>query len=113
MAAINKLMFANAQAADKAPNGLLEEVLNKKFLFKEAALLITESNKFGKAVAAAVYNRAEADGYKNANDLYAVPASAGWWKPTPPAFVYPLTPYWGSNRSIIIRSIGGTQPWYP
>jgi hypothetical protein len=113
MAAINKSMFPNASAADRTAIDSLEGALNKAFLLTKPVSLITESNDFGKAVAAAVYNWAEADGYKNANAPYMVPAGAGLWKPTPSAFAAPVTPYWGNNKPVIYSSTEGTQPAAP
>lgn len=109
MAAINKAMFPNAHAADKAAIDSLEGVLIQEFLTTQTGSLINTSSVFGKAVAAAVFNWAETDGYKNANNPYTIPTGWGLWKPTPPAFGNPATPYWGSNRTIMTGSIDHTQ----
>lgn len=109
LAAINRAMFPNANAADKAAIDSLETVLKQEFLTKESVAVISNSESFGKSVAAAVYNWAETDGYKNASAPYTVQVGTGLWKPTAPAFAAPSTPYWGNNRTIITGSISNTS----
>src|SRR5262245_28852527 len=70
MAAINKTMFPNANAADKAAIDSLEAALRSEFLLANSASLVNTSAEYGKAVAAAVFNWSETDGYKNANNPY-------------------------------------------
>ena len=109
MAAINKAMFPNANAADKSAIDSLEAALKQEFLTDQPESIVTSSSNFGKAVATAIFNWAETDGYKNANNPYTIPTGAGLWKPTPPAFANPATPYWGNNRPIIEESINNAQ----
>ncbi len=113
MAAINRSFFPNANAADKAAIDSLELALNESFLSTQPLAKITKSNDFGKAVAAAVFAWSETDGSKNANAPYTVPTGPGLWKPTPPAFGAPATPYWGNNRTMVIGSISNTMPPAP
>jgi len=109
MAAINRSMFPNASIDDKAAIDALEVAWNNEFLATQSASIMSKSIDFGKAVASAVYNWAETDGYKNANDAYTIPVGPGKWKPTPPAFANPATPYWGNNRTIIAGSTNNSQ----
>lgn len=109
LATINRSMFPTATATDKAAIDSLETVLKQEFLAKESATIISNSENFGKAVAAAVFNWAETDGYKNANAPYTLPTGAGLWKPTAPAFAAASTPFWGNNRNIIAGSISNTS----
>ena len=113
LASINKAMFANANAADKAAIDSLEAALKADFLTAKSQGLIDASENFGKAVATAVFNWAETDGYKNANAPYTVPTGTGVWKPTAPAFAPPATPYWGQNRTIIRNSLNNAQQAAP
>ena len=113
LATMNRKMFPNASIADKAAIDSLETSLNNEFLQTQSADLIGKSGDFGMAVANAVYAWSETDGYKNANNPYSVPTGAGLWKPTPPAFAPPATPYWGNNRTIIKGSTANTQPTAP
>lgn len=108
LAMINRHMFPGANAADKAAIDSLESALKNEFLSTQTAAIISNSEFFGKAVATTVFNWAETDGYKHANDLYTLPAGEGIWKPAPPAFTAASTPYWGQNRTIISGSIQGT-----
>ncbi len=108
LATINRSMFPGASATDKAAIDSLETALRQVFLTKATAAIIDNSENFGKTVATAVFNWAETDGYKNASAPYTVPTGAGIWKPTPPAFAAPSTPYWGNNRTIITGSLNNT-----
>ncbi len=113
MAALNKAMFPNATAADKIAIDSLEAALKQEFLDDQPESIITSSSNFGKAVATAIFNWAETDGYKNANNPYTIPTGSGLWKPTAPAFANPATPYWGNNRTIIAGSTNNTQAGSP
>jgi hypothetical protein len=100
-------------ATDKAAIDSLELALNSEFLTSQSAEIIATSTQFGKEVAAAIFNWSETDGYKNANAPYTIPTGEGKWKPTPPAFANPATPYWGDNRTIIKGSTNNAAPGYP
>ena len=113
LAAINKAMFPNATAADKAAVDSLELALKNEFLRSQSAEMISTSTQYGKEIASAVFNWSETDGYKNANAPYTIPIVEGKWKPTPPAFANPATPYWGDNRTIIKGSTYGAYAQYP
>jgi hypothetical protein len=109
MAVINRSMFPNANAADKAAIDSLESALITEFLATIPAARVQKSAEFGKAVAVAVYNWAETDGYKNANAPYTIPVGPGLWEKTPPANANPAAPYWGNNRSVVIGSTEGAH----
>ena len=113
MAAINKAFFPNASAVDKMAIDSLEAALNESFLITQTSGLLNTSAEFGKAVAAAVFNWSESDGYKNASNPYTPPVGPGLWKPTPPAFAAAASPYWGNNRTVINGSLNNTQPPAP
>lgn len=109
LAAINKAMFPNATAVDKAAIDSLETALNAEFAQTESSSKLTRSTEFGKAVATAILAWASADGSANANAPYTVPVGPGLWKPTPTAFAAPATPYWGNNRTIITGSLANAN----
>lgn len=113
MAAINRALFPNAAATDKAAIDSLENVLKQEFVLTQGESKIDVSAKFGKAVATAVYNWAETDGYKNANNPYTPPLGNNLWKPTAPSYAAPSTPYWGNNRTVVFGSTANTQPPIP
>ena len=108
LAAINKAMFPNANAADKGAIDSLELALKNEFLSSQSPAIITNSTQFGQEIAAVIFNWSETDGYKNANAPYIIPTGEGQWKKTPPAFANPATPYWGQNRTVIANSTVGT-----
>ncbi|HEX7844799.1 MAG TPA: vanadium-dependent haloperoxidase [Chitinophagaceae bacterium] len=109
MAAINKAMFPNASAADKAAIDSLELALKNEFLVSESAEVIATSTQYGQEIASSVFSWADADGYKDANAPYTIPVGTGLWKPTPPSFANPATPYWGNNRTMVKGSINNCQ----
>ena len=113
MAAINKALFPNASAADKAVIDSLETALNEIFATTQSSSLLSKSSAFGKAVANAVFNWSETDGYKDAGKPYTAPAGAGLWVPTAPAFAAASTPFWGNNRTVITGSTSNTLPSAP
>jgi hypothetical protein len=110
LASINKAMFPNANAADKAAIDSLENALNQQFLSTESAEIVTASNQFGREVAIAVFNWSETDGYKYASAAYTPPVGAGLWVPTPPALAAPASPYWRNNRPVVINSTADAFP---
>lgn len=112
LATMNRFFFPNANALDKMAIDSLEAALNQEFLSKKTDSVISSSANFGKAVALAVYNWAETDGYKHANDPYTPPTGPGKWVPTTPGTSM-TTPFWGNNRTIIKGSISNTVPAAP
>ena len=113
LASINRSMFINASVIDKSAIDSLETALNTLFSASESSLVLSQSEAFGKAVADAVFNWSETDGYKKASDPYTPPVGPGFWMPTPPGFAPASTPYWGNLRPIIAGSGDNTQPGAP
>jgi hypothetical protein len=110
MAAVNRALFPNANATDKAAIDSLEQALVQQFQATQPQEKLAVSAEYGKAVAAAIFAWSETDGYKNASNPYTPPNGPGQWKPTPPQNAAPLTPYWGNNRPMITGSTDGAQP---
>ena len=113
LAFMNRSIFINANATDKAAIDSLEAALNTSYLSLANTQMVARSDSFGKAVATAVYNWSETDGYKNQSTAYTPPVGPGLWVPTPPAFAPASTPYLGNNRTIIAGSIDNTVPGAP
>lgn len=109
LATMNRYLFPNASAADKSAIDSLEAALNQSFESKAQPAIIQKSREFGKAVAEAVYQWSEGDGYKNANAPYTPPTGPGLWAPTPPNNLAALTPFWGNNRTVVAGSISGAE----
>src|SRR5690242_700957 len=80
LASMNRNIFINASADDKAAIDSLENALNAAFAAEDADV-VARSNAFGKAVADAVFTWSETDGYKHASDPYTPPVGAGLWVP--------------------------------
>ncbi len=113
LAYMNRNIFTTATDVDKAAIDSLEQALNASYLSTQNAQVIARSNAFGRAVATAVFNWSETDGYKHDSDPYTPPVGPGLWVPTPPAFAPASTPYFGNNRTIIAGSINNTIPGPP
>lgn len=109
LAAMNRSFFPLASSVDKAAIDSLEGALNDDFLESISAQEISRSSAFGKAIATAVFNWAQLDGHNLANRPYSIPVGPGLWKPTPPAFAAPATPYWGENRPVVAHSLANTS----
>lgn len=108
LAEINRNLFPTVKTSDKAAIDSLEAALKQQFLSNTTASVLAQSESFGKAVATAVFNWSETDGYKNASAPYTVPTGVGLWKPTAPAYAPASTPFWGNNRPVVTGSINNT-----
>ncbi|HLP38636.1 vanadium-dependent haloperoxidase [Lacibacter sp.] len=109
LAYMNKKLFPAASAENKAAMDDLEATLLAQYSNEADAAIIERSVAFGKAVAEAVLNWAETDGYQNINNPYTPPADkigGVYW--TPPA-VLPVhsLPYIGNLRRIVANSGDG------
>lgn len=109
LAYMNKKLFPAASAENKAAMDDLEATLLAQYSNEADAAVIERSVAFGKAVADAVLNWAETDGYQNINNPYTPPADkigGVYW--TPPA-VLPVhsLPYIGNLRRIVANSGDG------
>lgn len=113
LAFMNRNMFINANPVDSAAIDSLERAINSSYLQTNNAWVVAASNAFGRAVASAVFNWSETDGYKHASDPYTPPVGPGLWIPTPPTFASASTPYWGNNRVIVKGDIDNTQSGPP
>ena len=113
LAFMNRSIFLNASAADKASVDSLENALNVFYSAQADADIIARSNAFGKAAASAVFNWSSTDGIASISDPYTPPVGPGLWVPTPPAFAKASTPYFGKLRPILTGSIDNTQPGPP
>lgn len=112
LAEINRLLFPNANAQDKAAIDSLETAFNDVFATKVSFEVLYNSVQFGWDVATAVYKWSETDGIKTVHPPYVIPVADSLWKPTAPGQV-PATPYWGANRPVVKGSINGTFPPAP
>ncbi len=110
LAIMNRNIFKNANTVDKAAIDSLENALNASYLSIANIDMVARADSFGTAVATAVFNWSETDGYKNQSLPYTPPVGPGLWMSTPSAFAPASTPYLGKNRPVIAGSIDNTQP---
>ena len=111
LAFINKKMFPNASTENKAAMDALENSLLAQYSTEVDADVLHRSVEFGRAVAQAVFNWSETDGYLSVNNSYTPPAgkSGGiYWTPPNPMPVHSL-PYIGNLRRIVANSGDGAQ----
>jgi PAP2 superfamily len=72
------------------------------------------SLQYGAAVAEAVLKWAGEDGYKGTRGMrYTVLADPGKWKPTPPAYMDAVEPYWFRIRPFVLDSCSQFKPGVP
>jgi hypothetical protein len=115
LAAINRAMFPNATDPNKALINMLETDLQNSYANDVDAATLERSVTFGKAIADAVLQWAEMDGYKLVNDAYVSPAdSTGgiYWTAPSPMPVHSL-PYFGNIRPLVSGSGNGADPGPP
>jgi hypothetical protein len=110
LAFMNKKMFPAASPENKTAMDDLEARLLAHYLTEADASIIERSVAFGKAVAEAVFNWSETDGYQKVNDPYVQPAdSIGgkfWTQPANPLPVHSL-PFFGKVRRLLTSSGNG------
>jgi hypothetical protein len=72
------------------------------------------SMQYGAAVAGAILQWAGQDGYKGTRGMrYTVLADPGKWKPTPPAYMDAVEPYWYKIRPFVLDSCSQFKPGAP
>jgi len=109
LAFINRKMFPNASAADKAAIDALEATLQAQYTGESNPEVINRSVEFGRGIAEKIFNWSETDGYQHLNDAYTPPQMGGqYWTPPAPLPVHAL-PYLGSLRPIVSGSGNGAQ----
>lgn len=111
LASINRNMFPNATAENKAAMDALEASLLAQYSNDTDADIIARSVNFGKAVAEAVFAWSETDGHQNLYDAYTPPSgmSGGvYWTPPNPLVVHSV-PHLGSLRRMVASSGNGAE----
>lgn len=115
LAHLNRKMFPNASTANKTAMDVLENELLAQFSSGANAEIVNRSAEFGKAVAEAVYNWSETDGYNQVNNPYTPPAGKVggiYWTPPNPLPVHSL-PYLGNLRRLYASSGNGAETPVP
>lgn len=102
LAYINRKLFTNASAENKAKMNQLEDSLQNVYAGQSDAAILQRSVDFGRAVAAAVAEWAATDGAANVNPVYVPPVGEGLWIPTAPT--PPVNPY-ASQRRLLVPAV--------
>jgi hypothetical protein len=113
LAFMNRSMFSSTEATNKSVIDSLENAMKVTFANDADEATLRRSSLYGLQVAQRIFSWAEADGYRHASDAYTPPTGPGKWKPTPPNFAKPVTPYWGNLRTMVMGSIDNAQPPAP
>ena len=112
MAFMSRSMFSS-NGANRLEIDSLENAIQVAFASDADEATLRRSSLYGLQVAQRIFSWAETDGYLHASDAYTSPTGPGKWKPTPPNFAKPVTPYWGKLRTIVAGSIENAQPPAP
>lgn len=113
LAFMNRSMFPAATAENKKAIDSLETALQSGFVGEASAATLQRSAQYGHQVAQGIFAWAESDGYHHASNNFTPPTGKGKWVPTPPDYAKPVTPYWGSLRTMVAGSHHNTQPPAP
>ncbi|NCU03531.1 MAG: phosphatase PAP2 family protein [Chitinophagaceae bacterium] len=116
LAYMNKKLFPNASADNKAAMDHLEATLLAQYSNEADAAMIERSVAFGKAVAEAVFTWADTDKHNHVNDAFPKPDHPGfvkkggiyWTAPSNPLPVHSL-PYMGEVRRLVASSGEGAS----
>ncbi|MGH7549915.1 MAG: vanadium-dependent haloperoxidase [Gemmatimonadota bacterium] len=89
----------------------LEHAFQDRFRREIPGRLFGRSVAHGQRVATAIWQWSRSDGYGEFNDCaYTPPAGAGLWSPTPPGFLAPVQPCWGSLRPFVLSAATACEP---
>jgi hypothetical protein len=105
-------LYSNASPASLSAIQALERTIGDQLRDEVAAPKYTRSVAHGQAVARAVMDWAQGDGFSTYNNCtYAPAAVAGAWAPAPPAFnPNPLQPCWGHIRTMALPTGDACPP---
>jgi hypothetical protein len=97
-------LFVSASAPTLQAIQDKEAELEAEFVATTDAATLDRSIQHGQAIAAAISDWIDGDGYVQWNDCaFTVPVGEGLWEPTPPGFVAnPLEPCWGNLRTFAL-----------
>jgi len=115
LAAITRLLFANASEANKAAIEALDLRFSNQFKATLAAEVFQRSTSHGRVIAQAIYtwslsDRGHGAHMRNFSERHALVVGPGFWVPTPPRFQQPLQPDWGNNRPFALKAGSECRP---
>jgi len=105
-------LFAMLKTAEKMqPSGKLLDSTEQRLREKNRAAgmseeVISASEQYGDSIAQAILKYARNDGYRNISDLprYTPKPGAGYWYPTPPAYISAVEPQFKTVRPFFLDS---------
>jgi hypothetical protein len=108
MLTVAKALVISEDTIQNFHNNLLQE-------FKKSGIsqeVFDYSLVYGKQIADAILAWAAKDQYKETRALgkYAVLDDSITWKPTPPAYIAAVEPYWGRMRTFVLDSVKNFKP---
>lgn len=106
------ITFDNLIAIDS-----MEKANLQAMTLHEDAAVVSRSMKYGKAIAAAIYQMSTKDGghesYVDPFQLpYSLPPDPSCWVPTS-TVLHPISPYWGNNRTCIAANANVARNYAP
>jgi hypothetical protein len=109
LGAILRHLFPTASAEDLAAVDALDASFGDRFRRRVARSVLRHSEQWGGAVADLVFDWSKDDGghegyLRNLPVEYVPPMGSGLWRPTPPAFLRALQPFWGANRTFAVAN---------
>lgn len=107
LAEMNRRLFPNASAANKAKMDDLENTLKATYVVESDVATVDRSIAFGRQVAINIFAWAATDGSANSNPPYVPPVGPGLWVSTPPNFPGAVNPYASQRRQMVIGSYNG------
>lgn len=99
--------------ADKASIALQEQTYRNGFLQTTAEDVVSRSEAYGRAVAAAIFNWSKTDNFTISSAGYKPPEFPGAWVPTPPAFAPPTGAFLKNSRPFLAYSLTALAPPMP
>ncbi|MCC6456820.1 MAG: vanadium-dependent haloperoxidase [Caldilineaceae bacterium] len=108
LADLSRKLFATASPENLSAIEMLEEKYAQQFMVEVDTMTYQRSVQWGRSMASAIYAWSLEDGgheayTRNFPKDYAPPTGAGMWISTPPNYATAMQPYWGDNRSFVLR----------
>lgn len=91
----------------------MENAMSNQFRLLTSHSVLSRSQAYGRAVAAAMYNWSASDNFNLSGSGFIPPVFPGAWVPTPPAFASPIGPYLKNSRPFLAYSLTATAPALP
>jgi PAP2 superfamily len=108
-AAMARSVFANTTDVGKKLIDSLETAVRASLVTTSTEAIVKRSEDYGKAIAAAIFEWSKTDGghegyLRNFPTSYTPPIFPGSWMPTENGKKIPMQPYWGKNRTMILKN---------